>query len=154
MTESSIYLRNFSIFKSAIKIDISTRMFVLLDFEESMIEATGTFSVVAGNVLGVYASLKGPVFFLNEKHEIGRHGEVSATITEMECGVRFELVIEGKLFCSFEYKPDIVLNTNPYDTSPADVDLCYMLASAVESEQFFRNYTKDSFSAWNSELIK
>jgi hypothetical protein len=126
------------------------RVLARQDFEGlGVLRTFGAFTRDGEHLFGVFASPEGPVFFLDAQQLVGAHGTVSATISPPPAhGApggkhRLTLSVAGGASLSFDYREHAGIGTNPYDTTPEDVDLAAMIAAGIEKKQFFAGYTKN-----------
>jgi hypothetical protein len=149
----TLYLKSFDRFNEILEYKLPKAEFAVVpqhDFTVLGVAPTfGTFTREGDHVAGVFASPKGPVFFLDKERVVCRFGCTSATVGMAPSGSMLQFTLthaepaqEKKEF-TLRYQERMGIGTNPYDNEPEDIDLFAMLAAGLRKEQFFRNYTKD-----------
>lgn len=154
METRTVYLKSYDLYAEILEYSLPEGKFAVLPREQFELRgialAFGDFSREGDQVAGVFASPEGPVFFLNEKHLVGRFGRTTASVDDLavafkrrrmyrlthreESGEETDLVLV--------YDTRLGIGANPYDNEEEDIDLFALIASGIRGEQFFRNYTR------------
>ncbi|MFZ6747628.1 hypothetical protein [Undibacterium sp. Ren11W] len=147
--EKRIYLKNFDNYLQILEYDTyegSHRITTRDEITKNNVKISfGTFVVEGNNVVGVYATPKGPVFFKNETKLLGSLGAIKVEIQKnVKPGINhFSLYSKGQRVFETTYLDRDGIDCNPYDTEEEDINMFVMLSNATEKSQFFINYTKD-----------
>jgi hypothetical protein len=151
----TVYLPSYDLYREVIEYHIPGGTYTVLDrdafVKRGLPFSFGNFVREDENVAGVFASPEGPVFFMNERHFVGRYGYTRAKIDEIVTPPwkaklkKFQLIhSEGVHTIQFDlmYKARLGLGVNPYDQTEEDIDLFERMARQVRDEAFFRHYTR------------
>ena len=149
---AKIYLASYDLYLEVLEYDPDSGAAAIIaraDFERLGVPfAFGRFTREGSEVMGVFASPEGPVFFLGRHRVVGRFGEIRASVTPTadatgdERHFRFTLYRGAELEFVFDYRERHGIGTNPYDIEPEDVDWAASIAAGVRREEYFKNYTR------------
>lgn len=150
MFNRKVYLKSYDTYDDVLEYHVSTgaaRRMTRTEFEAQGMSFTfGDFTRERWQVMGVFASPEGPVFFLDSVRVLGYFGEIDARLVRQiddDRTYHFTLSVGGQVKFRFAYRARLGIGANPYDNELEDVDLAALIATGVRSEQFFKIYTRD-----------
>ncbi|MET3120345.1 hypothetical protein AAKU64_004597 [Undibacterium sp. GrIS 1.8] len=142
-----VYLKNFDQHNLVLEYDNYDGSYKIISREfakqKELNFTFGIFVVVSSNVVGVFASPDGPIFFKNETRVLGSLESTEVKVSTEPNIHYFSLWSNSQKIFDITYQDIDGIDSNPYDTKQEDVDMFSMLASATKKKQFFINYTKN-----------
>lgn len=146
----SIFIRNFDVYAYILKYDVQTGQSQELSREAmpSDVPLARAFYVRNdANVIGVYASLEGPICFYNTQRFRLADADCQVELNVGETENEFRLWWHRDAMVTVRYSPTPYRSYDAWSATDADVDFFLWLAQSTRDDHFYKYFASDTFAS-------